>query len=167
MYRSPSQTTDEFDELLVKLEGIIDNISNPGSPNLIFLIGDFNAKLSTWKHDDPDTDEGIAISTITTSYGLTQIINEPTHILSNSSSCIDLLFTNQPNMISKSGVYSSLHPSCHHQIIYANINFKVFFPPPYHRQVWHYTRCNVVGIRQSIDNIDWDRFKLASASRVI
>ena len=157
LYRSPSQTTDEFDEFLVKLEGIIDNISNPGSPNLIFLIGDFNAKLSTWKHDDPDTDEGIAFSTITTSYGLTQIINEPTHILSNSSSCIDLLFTNQPNMISKSGVYSSLHPSCHHQIIYANINFKVFFPPPYHRQVWHYTRCNVVGIRQSIDNIDWDR----------
>ena len=157
LYRSPSQSPVEFDDFIAKFEGIIDYITTPGSPNLVFIIGDFNAKLSTWKHDDPDTEEGIEISAITSSYGLTQIITEATHILPNSSSCIDLLFTNQPNMITKSGTYSSLHPNCHHQIIYANINFKVFFPPPYERKVWHYTRCDIEGIRKSIDNIDWNR----------
>ena len=157
LYRSPSQTLAEFDNFITKFEAIIDKIITPGSPNLIFIIGDFNAKLSTWNHDDPDTNEGIEISTITSSYGLTQIINEPTHILPNSSSCIDLLFTNQPNMIIKSGTYSSLHPNCHHQIIYANINFKLFYPPPYERQVWHYNRGDIVGLKQSIENIDWSR----------
>ena len=157
LYRSPSQTDAEFDEFIEKFEKIIDYITTSDSPNLIFIIGDFNAKLSTWKHDDPDTEEGIEISTITSSYGLTQVISEPTHILPNSSSCIDLLFTNQPNMITKSGTYSSLHPNCHHQIIYANINFKVFFPPPYERKVWHYTRCDIEGIRKSLDSIGWNR----------
>ena len=157
LYRSPSQTPAEFDDFIAKLEIIIDNIITPSSPNLIFIVGDFNAKLSNWNHDDPDTDEGIEISTITSSYGLTQIINEPTHILPNSSSCIDLLFTNQPNMVIKSGIYSSLHPNCHHQIIYANINFKLYFPPPYERQVWHYSRGDIEGIKQSIENLDWNR----------
>ena len=94
---------------------------------------------------------------MTSSYGLTQIISEATHILPNSSSCIDLLFTNQPNMITSSGVLPSIHPNCHHQIIYANINFKIFFPPPYERLVWHYERADVDAIRQSINNINWDR----------
>ena len=60
-------------------------------------------------------------------------------------------------MIVKSGIYSSLHPNCHHQIIYANINFKLFYPPPYERQVWHYNRGDIVGLKQSIKNIDWSR----------
>ena len=97
---------------------------------------------------------------MTSSYGFTQIISEATHILPNSSSCIDLLFTNQPNMITNSGVLPSIHPNCHHQIIYANINFQLFFPPPYERQVWHFDRADCESIKQSISNIDWNRIFL-------
>ena len=154
LYRSPSQTSDEFDIFIQKLEGIIDRISNPGNPNMIMIIGDFNAKLSIWKHDDPDTEEGSEISMLTSSYGLTQVISEPTHILNNSASCIDLLFTNQPNLISKSGVFSSLHPQCHHQIIYAIVDFEIFFPPPYERRIWHYDRADIESIRSCINSIN-------------
>ena len=38
----------------------------------------------------------------------------------------------------ESGVHSSLHQNCHHQIIYAKINIKVCYPPPYERKIWHY-----------------------------
>mgnify|MGYP001793298187 CR=1 FL=1 len=130
---------------------------NPGSPNLLFIVGDFNARLSNWNSEDPDTHEGIEIDSLTSSYGLTQIISSPTHILPNSSSCIDLIFTNQPNMVIKSGVYPSLHQNCHHQIIFGNINFQLFFPPPYERHIWHYSRANVQAIQLSLNNIDWDR----------
>ena len=34
-----------------------------------------------------------------TSYGFRQLISEPAHILKNSSSCIDLIFTDQPRLI--------------------------------------------------------------------
>ena len=157
LYRSPSQSNDEFEFFMKEFEVILENISNPGNPNLIIIVGDFNARLSSWKTDDPDTHEGIEIDSLTSSYGLTQIISSPTHILPNSSSCIDLFFTNQPNIVINSGVYSSLHPNCHHQIIYANINFKLFFPPPYQRQIWHYSRANVEAIQLCLNNIDWDR----------
>ena len=45
------------------------------------------------------------------------MINEPTYILESSSSCIDLVLTSQPNLITESGVHPSLHPNYHHQII--------------------------------------------------
>ena len=157
LYRSPSQSANEFQVFLKELENIIESICTPGNCDLVIIVGDFNAKLSIWKSDDPDTVEGIEISAITSSYGLTQIISEATHILPNSSSCIDLIFTNQPNMIISSGVLPSLHPNCHHQIIYANINFKTIFPPPYERLLWHYERAEKDSIRHSIDTVDWER----------
>ena len=48
-----------------------------------------------------------------------QIINEPTHIQTNSSSCIDSVFTDQTNLSVNSGVHFSLHlnsliPPNHH-----------------------------------------------------
>ena len=155
LYRSPSQTPDDFDYFIKEFDCILDKISTPGNPNLLFILGDFNAKLNSWNIGDHDTEEGIEINALTSSYGLTQIISEPTHILQNSASCIDLIFTNQPNMVTKSGVYPSLHSNCHHQITYANIDFNIYFPPPYERQVWHYSRADIENIRLSIDNINW------------
>ena len=76
------------------------------------------------------TYEGSKIDAITTLSGLKQLIQEPTHILTDSSSCIDLIFTSQPHLVMESGVHSSLHQNCQHQIICAKINLKVFYPPP-------------------------------------
>ena len=69
-----------------------------------------NAKLSKWCKNDISTTEGKAIENISSQFGLHQMINEPTDILKSSSSCIDLIFTSQPNLITESGVYPSLHP---------------------------------------------------------
>ena len=54
--------------------------------------------------------EGSTIESITSQFGLNQLINEPTHLLQNSSACIDLMFTSQPNIVVDSGVHSSFHP---------------------------------------------------------
>ena len=79
---------------------------------------------------------------ITSLFALKQLIQKATHILSNSSSCIDLVFTSQPNLVMESGVYSSLHENCHHQLVYAKFNLKVRYPPPYEREIWHYQHAN-------------------------
>ena len=42
----------------------------------------------------------------------------------------------------ESGVHSSLHPNCHHQIVFAKINLKIYYPPPYEREIWHYEKAN-------------------------
>ena len=57
----------------------------------------------------------------------------------------------------ESGVHSSLHENCHHQITYAKFNLKIYYPPPYEREVWHYQKANVENIRKAISEFPWER----------
>ena len=82
------------------------------------------------------------------------MINEPTHILEPSSSYVDLKFTSQPNLITESGVHPSLHPNSHHQIIFANFNLEIRYPPPYFREVRHYQDAYTNLVRRAIDMFD-------------
>ena len=66
--------------------------------------------------------EGTKLFAQTSSDGFLQLINEPTHIQKNISSCIDLIFIDQPNMSVNYRVQASLHPNCHHQIFHAGFN---------------------------------------------
>ena len=57
------------------------------------VLGYINAKPDNWCKADITSLEGSEIDTIASSYGLNQLIQEPTHILNSSSSCIDRIFT--------------------------------------------------------------------------
>ena len=74
------------------------------------------------------TYESFKIDGITSTFGLQQKINEPTHLIGDFSSCIDLIFTSEPNLVRESGVHSSLHPNFHHQITYAKLSLKIYYP---------------------------------------
>ena len=96
------------------------------------------------------------IDGVTSQFELQQIIKEPTHFIGDSSSCKDLIFTTQPNLVMESGVHSSLHANCHHHITFAKFTLKIHYPPPYEREVWHYQKANVDQIRQAISQFPWD-----------
>ena len=57
----------------------------------------------------------------------------------------------------ESGVHSSLHENCHHQITYAKFNLKIYYLLPYEREVWHYQKANVENIRKAISEFPWER----------
>ena len=98
--------------------------------------------------------EGSTIESITSQFGLHQLINEPTHLLQNSSSCTDLIFRSQPKIVVESDVHPSLHPNCYHQIIFAKFNLKIYYPPPYLREVWHYKETNADLLKPTINNFN-------------
>ena len=56
----------------------------------------------------------------------------------------------------ESGVHASLHPHCHHQIILAEFDLKVFYPPPYERTMWHFSQANSDRIKKAVDLFDWE-----------
>ena len=58
------------------------------------------------------------------------------HILTKSSSLINLIITDQVNMFVGSGHLPSPYDKSHHQIIYGKLNLAVSLPPPYKRRVW-------------------------------
>ena len=62
------------------------------NPYTMAVLGDFNAKSNSWYANDNTNIEGSKMDILTASLGFNQIANEPTHILKNSSFCIDLIF---------------------------------------------------------------------------
>ena len=57
----------------------------------------------------------------------------------------------------ESGVHPSLHPNCHHQIVFAKFNLRICYPPSYPREIWHYKQANTEHIRQAITDFNWDK----------
>ena len=90
LYSSPSQSQDNFATFSDNFKMTLD-LASKKNPYLLVVLCDFNAKLIQWYDKDSSTSEGISNENITSQFGLHQIINEPTHILQNSSSCIDLI----------------------------------------------------------------------------
>ena len=86
-------------------------------------------------------------------YGTKQVITEPTHILENSSSSIDLIFPNQSNLITDSEVQPTLRSKCHHQVIYSKLNLKIKYPPPDTSKT--YNRFETDLINPSTYSFDW------------
>ena len=123
IYRSRSQSSEEFDKFLSNFEFLLDYIANR-NPFVSIIIGDFNARSNNWCSSNKTTYEGKKFDSLTFQCGFKQVISDPTHILESNSSCIDLIFTSQPNLVMNSGVHSCLHPNCHHQIIHAKFNLK-------------------------------------------
>ena len=83
---------------------------------MMVVLEDFNVKLNSWYANDNTNTAGSNIDILTDSFVFNQIINEPAHILSNSSSYIDSIFTSLPNIVQEWGAHSSLHASVYHQI---------------------------------------------------
>ena len=156
LYRSPSQSQGDFETFSDNFEMTLETLAHKGS-FLTKIIGNFNAKSCNWYSHDKTSFEGSTIEIIISQFGLHQLINEPTHLLLNSSSCIDLIFTSQPNIVVESGVHPSLHPNCHHQITFAKFNLKIYYPPPYLREVWHYKEANADLIKRAISNFNWEK----------
>ena len=148
LYLSPIQSSSEYDHFIKTFEQRIVHLAS-FKPHLLLTTGAFNG--------DVDNIEAASLESITSFYALHQIINEPTHILPSSSSCIDLIFTNQPNMITNRGVHPSLHENCHHQIIFGKFNMKIFYPSPYKRLVCHYHNAIVEAINSAIEYFNWEQ----------
>ena len=132
------------------------------SPFLIVALGDFSARMQGWYRNSITTFEGCKIDMATSPFCLCPTVKEPTHILNNSVSCIDLISKSQPNFVILSGVHPSLHPNCHHQIVTIKVSSQnatsLFFlyPPPYKGLVWHYQQTNTDLIKRAIELFDWE-----------
>ena len=96
---------------------------------------------------DINTTERLNLFSLMSSNGFSQLIHEPTHIQANSSSCIDLVFNDQPNLSFNSGAHASLYPNCHHQIVHSSFNLNIYYPPPYQRLIWDYKKADSKNIR--------------------
>ena len=157
VYRSPSfaHNSREFQDFMENFRNLHSKVTAE-NPFAIFFTGDFNGHSQTWWPDGDTNPEGREIEDLISSLNLSQIVSEPTNFTPGCRpSCIDLIVTDQPNLILDSGTRASLDPKCHHQLIYCKINFKIPPPPPSERKTWHYHRANTDAIQRSLKNFPW------------
>ena len=159
LYRSPSSKSGsaEFDKFLLDFSNLYENIKkdNPYAP---FFTGDFNAHSELWWENGDITTEGKEIEELTSLLGLKQLMNEPTNMETNKNhTCIDLIFTDLPNIVMDSGVRPTLDNVFHHQMTFRNSNLKSLPPPPYERKIWHYERAEIDLIKRAVSYFPWEQ----------
>ena len=121
----------------------------------LIILGDFNARTRCWWSLYKQSKEGDSLFLISSTSGYTQLINSGTHIIGHSSSCIDLIFSQQPNLVTSIGVHASLHNNWHHQITFAHINPFIEYPPPNHHLIRDYSNADILSIRKFTSFINW------------
>ena len=157
LYCSPSQNNNEFELLLSNFEQLLNDV-NKSKPFLSVIKGGYNARFSSWRANDVNATKGSKLYSFTSPDGFPQLINEPTHIQTNSSSFIDLIFTDQPNLLVNTGVHASLHPNRHYQIVHSSFNLNICYSPPYQCQIWDYKMADSTNIRKALGSVNLAKF---------
>ena len=158
LYRNPAhKASSPIFESFIENFKLLTNQIRSEKPYAIFFTGDFNAHSQTWFPNDDTNPEGYQIDELFSSLNLNQLISEPTHFFRNDClpSCIDLIVTDQSNLVLDSGVRPSLDPSVKHQITFAKINHKIPPPPKFKRKIWHFKSADATLIREAIANYNW------------
>lgn len=70
------------------------------------ILGDFNAGSYSWWSEDMLLVEGNHIDTLTSMFSLHQVISGPALNLSQSLFRIDLIFTDQSDLVINCGIYA-------------------------------------------------------------
>ena len=77
--------------------------------------------------------------------------------MNNRRSCIDLIFTNNPCLVTEAGVRTKISDSCDHCPIFANLQYRIHQPKAYKRWVWDFKRGNYDNFRHCLMNAQWNQ----------
>ena len=66
-----------------------------------------------------------------------------------------LIFKNQPNLATESGIHPSLNPKCRQQIILGKFNLTAKYPPLCERLNWDYQNVDISSINRATDIFYW------------
>ena len=157
LYRSPANdhNSPNFQAFLSDFRNLYVKIKAE-NPFATIFTEDFNAHSQYWWPDGDTTPKGSKIELLLSSLGLSQVVSESTKFEPyEKPSCIDLVVTDQANLILDGRTRASLDPYCYHQIIYCKVNFGIPPPPPLDRKNWHYNRANSAAIKRIMTNFPW------------
>ena len=157
-YRNPKHvaSSPEFEKFLTDFE-ILQKAIEAEKPYAAFFTGDINAHTQAWYAEGDTNAEGVKLDELFSNLNLDQLISEPTHFFRDdcAPSCIDIILTDQPNLVLDSGVRPSLDPTVKHQMTYCKLNFKIPPPPKFQRKVWHFKRAKEEAIKRSVSQFPW------------
>ena len=121
LYRPPKLSRPEFDVFKNQLQQSIENIQRiANEKDLIVLTGDINVHCNAWFPARASTRFGDEIEELTSSLGITQMVNHATYFRNNNyASLLDVVMCNKPNMFISSECKAALTERNHHHPVIA------------------------------------------------
>ena len=127
---------------------------NDYHPTSSIFFGDFNAESLKYFYSNKTNRAGLELD-IRATVGYSQLINEPIHYVIDTSSCTDLLFSDNTSLIRNCGIEHSIYVKCHHNIIFGTMNCSIPLPLPYYKEIQDYKNAEINSIQNAISNFDW------------
>ena len=157
-YRNPKHDVNSvgFLDFVTNFENLCTAIKRE-KPYAMFFAGDVNGHTQAWYPEGDTNPVGAKLEEMFSEQSLHQIITEPTHYFRDdcNPSCIDIILTDQPNLVMNSGVRPTLDPTVKHQMTFCKLNFKIPPPPKYKRKIWHFSRAQTQQIERSVSEFPW------------
>ena len=124
-YIPPNQNS----EILEEIDDYFENVIMPvtGDYDMIVIGGDLNAKHEEWLQNGGTNTHGECLFDFFSRHGLTQLVEQCTHIGPHGESLIDLVATDAPGNFFKTTVGKQFHKS-DHKIITAVAYLQVPIP---------------------------------------
>ena len=152
-YRPPNSdqmhVTNFIEEFNVQLNAI-----QQYKPDLICITGDFNDRRSTWSAVHCNSDLKNLLFDSIALHNLSQVVKEPTYYNGTYSSILDLIITDSPARVMRSGVLSPV-AACHHCPVYVKFDMKLRKDTCYSRQIWLYNRANFNDMNDYLLCVPW------------
>ena len=148
-YRPPNQTAHERDLFLDRLSVTFELLTKV-TKSIFVLQGDFNDRCCVWADKHENSELNLDLFNLVNSYGLTQVINEPTR----NESLLDLMITNCPGYIQSNGVGDQIHDLDHCPIFG---HMKLTFPKKqsYQRTIFLYNDNNMQHLNDNLSQVPW------------
>ena len=139
-YRPPNSPVNYWN----LLENSIHRVNNTGIK--FILLGDLNTDFlnSPSRH----------LMDILTHYNLTQLVNEPTRITEQTSTCIDLIITQSPDIVSSVSVLPAICSD--HSVPFVSVKNTVVKEQPFKRTIFNYNKLDKTTFCNLLQEIDWN-----------
>ncbi len=135
------------------IDTIVDHASHEFD-DIIFL-GDMNARNAIFWNQDRTNTEGRILYNTFNALGFEEMVHEPTRIVGETRSCIDLMFSNNPFIFSEISTHDKIVDICDHHPIHATLKYTLKKPKCYKRYVWDFKRGDYDKFRQLLLGANW------------
>jgi len=151
-YRPPGQNRNEAATFIANLQEQIQNVVSLNIASL-YIMGDFNDRCAIWDDNHHSSELKLDLVDLLNSFDLSQIISEPTHFTGTSQTLLDLIITDSPAHIVKTGTLAPIGLS-HHCVVYCETSSQCK-KTSYYRDYWDIKRADYDGLNNALAEFPW------------
>ena len=121
----------------------------------ILITGNFNDRCTEWHSDHSASDLGLRLYNLAERYGLLQLVKYPTRTTDTTSSLLDLILTDSPDLVEKVSILPPISTS-DHSVVCCRIKLPITNFVPYRRTVWNFRNADFASLNNSLRQAPFD-----------